>query len=160
MSPYELLGHLLLSVTLISYLKKGIAELKKVQRRTERMTKVREQFLCERELCNPSGLESFSLEKNDFREGVVEVYRVMCATKKVGIEQLLTVYAKRRIRCHQPQLAKARIWCLVQWMDIRGTPHPWMLCVPKAEVGSRGPGRALRECESHCRLLTRQIRRG
>lgn len=39
---YELLGHLLLSVTLISYLKKGIAELKKVQRGPERMTKGRE----------------------------------------------------------------------------------------------------------------------
>lgn len=42
MSPYELLGHLLLNVTLMSYLKKGIAELKKIQRRAERMTKGRE----------------------------------------------------------------------------------------------------------------------
>lgn len=83
----------------------------------------------------------------------------MCAIKKVGMEQLLTVYAKRRIRCHQPQLPKATIWCLAQWMDIWGTPHLWMLCLPKAEVALRGPGRALRERESHCRLLTRQTKR-
>lgn len=63
MSPYKSLGHLLLSVTLIPYLKKDIAEQGKVRRRPERMTKGRELFLYERKLWKSSGLESFSLEK-------------------------------------------------------------------------------------------------
>lgn len=39
---YESLGHLLLSVILILYLKKDIAKLEKVQRKAEGMTKGKE----------------------------------------------------------------------------------------------------------------------
>ena len=61
--------------------------------------------------------------KNDVRKGIIEVYSVMCAIKKVGMEQPFTVSAKRRIRGHQLQLAIARLrastrsWCLAQWME-------------------------------------------
>lgn len=49
------------------------------------------------------------LGKNFFREGIIEVYRVMCAIKKVYMEQPFTVSAKRRIRCHELQLTIARL---------------------------------------------------
>lgn len=34
--------------------------------------------------------------------------------------------------------ASTRSWCLVQWLETWGSPHLWMLRVPKAEAGSRG----------------------
>lgn len=53
--------------------------------------------------CNPSAW------KNYIREGIIEVYGIMSAIRKVDMEEPFTVSAKRRIRHRQLQLFIARL---------------------------------------------------